>query len=114
MQGLDRNTGRAILGDDYLIDRIQSCLSMRQGTHPMRRLKGSRLPSLLDRPLNDSTLFEIKLAAIDALSHPDNGLTDLIVKKVSISHVDSGVVALDVVIEQSGMVKNLTGIQVRK
>ena len=66
MIGTNRVTGQTISDKEYLKDRIQSCLTMRIGTHPMRRLKGSRLPELIDRPLNKTTLFEIQVAALDA------------------------------------------------
>lgn len=114
LSGIRRHDGAALSGDDYLKDRIQSCLSMREGTHPMRRLKGSRLPDLIDRPLNQATLFEIKVAVFDALASPANGMNEMTVSKVEISHVESGRVSLSVVIKVEGRLKTLGGIEVTR
>jgi len=112
--GIDRVTGLVIEGERYLKDRIQSCLSMRIGTHPMRRLKGSRIPQLLDAPLNETTLFEIKVAVFDALAHPANGFADLTVKKVTLYNRETEKVSLSVIFEQNDKIKTLNGIEVTR
>lgn len=112
--GLDRATGLVITDDAYLKDRIQSCLSMRIGTHPMRRLKGSRIPELIDRPLNETTLFEIKVAVFDALAHPANGFDDLTVTQVRVNAVESGRVQISIAFSQNGKLTQLDGIEVTR
>lgn len=114
MKGLDRVTGLELEGRAYLVDRIQSCLSMRIGTHPMRRLKGSKIPALLDRPLNENTLFEMKIAALDALASPQNGFADLDVVQVAIDQVGAGKITLTVSIFSRGETLPLTGIEIVK
>ncbi len=114
MIGIDRTTGKIIADQDYLKDRIQSCLTTRMGTFPMRRLKGSRLPALIDRPLNKSTAFEIQLAALDALSSEQNGFNDLTVKQVVIDLIVSGKVSLTVVFKQNGITDSIQGIEITR
>lgn len=112
--GLDRSTGLMITDEAYLKDRIESCLSMRIGTHPMRRLKGSRIPELIDRPLNETTLFEIKVAVFDALAHPANGFKDLTVTHVRVNTVEPGRLELSIVFSQNGKLTQLDGIEVAR
>ena len=112
--GIARQTGTLIKDEAYLKDRIQSCLSMRLGTHPMRRLKGSRIPELIDRPLNATTLFEIKVAVFDALAHPANGFADLTVTKVEIRAVEPGKVEISIVYSINGKLQQLSGIEVSR
>ncbi|MDQ7011682.1 MAG: hypothetical protein Q9M29_07670 [Mariprofundaceae bacterium] len=114
MIGIDRTTGRVIADTAYLKDRIASCLGMRRGTHPMRRLKGSRIPELIDRPVNQATLFEMQVAAIEALSHPENGLTDLNLRRVVVDRVEAGRVHLTLVFQQNGQQQTLSGVVVSR
>jgi len=110
MNGINRTTGKQIQGDAYLKDRIQSCLSMRIGTHSMRRLKGSRIPALIDAPTHSATVFEIQVAALDALSSPANGFSDLAVLRVVVDKVLAGSVQLTIVFRQKGIIKTLAGV----
>ncbi|WP_294948246.1 hypothetical protein [Sulfurivirga sp.] len=97
MKGISRHTGKVIEGTDYLRERIQSVLTTRVGTSVMRRTKGSRLPELIDAPTNARNLFEIQLAALDALRNPkDNGLADLDVRRVSVDTDRAGQVIVTV------------------
>jgi len=113
MIGLNRTTGKQIQGDAYLKDRIQSCLGMRVGTHPMRRLKGSRIPVLIDAPTNKATIFEIQVAAMDALSSPANGFSDLIVNQVKVDAINNGAIHLTIVLKQKGTMKTLNGVVIQ-
>ncbi|MDG4811933.1 hypothetical protein P8629_02835 [Hydrogenovibrio sp. 3SP14C1] len=115
MIGMDRNTGKVISDEVYLKDRIQSCLSMRLGTHPMRREKGSRIPDLIDAPTNSANLFEMKVAVVDALNNSANGFSDLNVTKIIINPVTNpGTVTFDIVHKQNGVAETLSGIEVSR
>ena len=96
MKGLSRYTGKVIEGVDYLQERIESVLTMRVNTSVMRREKGSRLPELIDAPTNARNLFEMQLAALDALKDPNNGLTDLDVRRVWVETDAQGKVIIKV------------------
>lgn len=55
LTGMDRNTGKAISGDDHLAQSIADILTTPIGTRPMRRDYGSLLFELIDKPLNAAT-----------------------------------------------------------
>ncbi len=114
MIGIDRKSGKVISDSDYLRDRIESCLSMRIGTHPMRRLKGSRIPELIDRPLNSATVFELQVAAIDALSGVENGFNDLLLLRVVVDRVVAGVVHLSIVFSVKGITSRLENLVISR
>ncbi len=91
MIGMDENTGKRIDGVAYLKQRIKSVLSMRIGSSVMRPLKGSRLPELIDTPLNATGEFELQVAAIDALDDKENnGLEDFDVDTVKVKSSSDG------------------------
>ncbi len=115
MIGIDRQTGKVIRDEAYLRDRLQSCLSMRRGTHPMARRKGSAIPSLIDRPMNKTTLFELQVAAIEALSDVHNGLSDFAVKQIKVLPVVTpGTLNFMIIYAVDGITKTLTGIEVSR
>lgn len=91
MIGMNESTGKRIEGVDYLKQRIKSVLSMRFGSSVMRPLKGSRLPELIDSPMNQAGLFELQVAALDALDNQqDNGLVDFAVDQVTVTPSSDG------------------------
>jgi Bacteriophage baseplate protein W len=114
MIGVDRTTGLVISDNDYLRDRIISCLSMREGSHPMRRRKGSRIPEMIDRPTNKATVFEIQVAVIDALSSEQNGFADLIIIRVIVDKISAGNVHLTIVFKNNNEIKTLNGVVVSR
>ncbi len=114
MIGLDAVSGQVVRDEAYLKSRIESCLSMRQGTHPMRRQKGSRIPELLDRPLNATTLFDIQVAVMDALDNPQNGFKGLSIKQVKAIRLSQGGVSIEIIYQVKDQVKVLQGITVSR
>lgn len=67
MIGTSATTGRALSGIDHLRQSIRDILTTRVGTRVMRRAYGSRLPELVDAPLNDETLVDLYAEAVSAL-----------------------------------------------
>lgn len=59
MNGINASTGAALSGMDHLRQSIRDILTTRVGTRVMRRAYGSRLPELVDAPLNDETLVDL-------------------------------------------------------
>ncbi len=91
MIGIDENTGKRIEGIAYLQQRIKSILSMRLGTSVMRPHKGSGLPNMIDAPLNASGVFELQVAAINALDdEKNNGLSDFDVETIKVLSSSNG------------------------
>lgn len=67
MIGLDRHTGLQLGGDAHLTQSIVDILTTPIGSRVMRRSYGSRLPDLIDMPLNGETVIEFFVAAAEAL-----------------------------------------------
>ena len=67
MIGTDANTGGALSGIDHLRQSVRDILTTRVGTRVMRRAYGSRLPELVDAPLNDETLVDLYAETFSAL-----------------------------------------------
>lgn len=68
MRGTDSKTGKALAGLDHLRQSVRDILTTPIGSRVMRRDYGSQLFSLIDAPLNRSTLMDIYAASADALS----------------------------------------------
>ena len=67
MRGIDNTTGKTLDGLAHLKQSIRDILSTPIGTRVMRREYGSRLPRLVDAPLNPDTVVEIYAATAEAL-----------------------------------------------
>lgn len=67
MNGMDRHTGRPLVGADHLRQSIDDILSTPFGTRVGRRTYGSLLPELLAQPLNDLGRLRVVAAAALAL-----------------------------------------------
>ncbi|MCP3965481.1 MAG: phage baseplate protein [Lentisphaerae bacterium] len=67
MTGIDHTSGRYLSGLDHLKQSINDILTTPIGTRVMRREYGSRLPRLVDAPLNSSTLVDLYSATAEAL-----------------------------------------------
>lgn len=67
MAGMSRITGKALGGFDHLRQSIADILTTPIGTRVHRRDYGSRLPRLVDRPINSSLVAELVAATAEAL-----------------------------------------------
>lgn len=67
MNGTNAATGKALSGIDHLRQSITDILTTPIGTRVMRRDYGSRLPRLVDAPMNRATLLDIYTATAEAL-----------------------------------------------
>lgn len=67
MIGMNRATGKPCEGADHLRQSIGDILGTPVGTRVGRRDYGSRIPELLDQPLNDVTRIRVFAAAALAL-----------------------------------------------
>ncbi|MDE1465803.1 GPW/gp25 family protein [Spartinivicinus poritis] len=67
MKGTHRQTGKPLSNLDHLRQSITDILTTRIGTRLMRRDYGSRLPELVDCPMNGQWLVEIYAATAEAL-----------------------------------------------
>lgn len=67
MQGIS-TSGKPLSGIDHLRQSIRDILTTRRGTRVMCRDYGSRLPDLVDRPMNPALRMDIYAATAEALS----------------------------------------------
>ena len=67
MRGTDARTGAALTGLEHLRQSVGDVLGTRIGTRVMRREFGSRLPELVDAPLNDGLRAAVAAATVEAL-----------------------------------------------
>lgn len=90
MQGLSTK-GRTLSGIEHLRQSIHDILTTRKGTRVMCREYGSRLPELVDRPVNPAFEMDVYAATAEALAkwEPRFELT-----QVSITDITEGKVTL--------------------
>lgn len=69
MSGMNAKTGHAISGKEHIAQSIQNILITPVGSRLMRRSYGSLLPEMLDMPITDSLIMQMKAAVVLALTH---------------------------------------------
>ncbi|WP_187967854.1 GPW/gp25 family protein [Aquibium microcysteis] len=65
--GLDARTGRLLYGWEHCVQSITEILHTEFGERVQRRLFGSDLPRIIDRPQNEETVMDIYMATAQAL-----------------------------------------------
>lgn len=85
--GMSRTTGDSLGGFDHLRQSIWDILTTPIGTRVHRRDYGSRLPLLVDRPINKSLISELVAATAEALDRwePRLKLEQVVIDNVSSS-----------------------------
>jgi phage baseplate assembly protein W len=68
MSGMQASTGKRIEGDAHIAQSIRDILTTPIGTRVMRRDYGSRLPELIDAPLNAATRLLMSAATASAIA----------------------------------------------
>lgn len=68
MNGTDATTGKPLDGLAHLQQSIKDILTTPIGSRVMRRDYGSRLPRLVDAPMNRATLIDLYAATAEALA----------------------------------------------
>jgi len=92
MRGTDANTGKPLSGISHLKQSIRDILTTRIGSRYLRRNYGSRLPDLVDAPLNETTIMDIYAATIEALLTWEPRIAP---QSVKVSKVSPGQILLD-------------------
>ncbi len=109
MIGTDPATARNLSGIDHLKIRVRDILTTRIGERVMRREYGSRLPELVDQPVNKGWLVEAYAAVAEAL---DRWEPELRLIRTQVESVNEGHVSLRIICEYlpEGRVVTLDGI----
>jgi len=95
MAGMSRTDATALGGFDHLRQSIQDILTTPIGTRVHRRDYGSRIPRLVDRPINNALVAELVAATAEALDRWEPRLRLEQVKIDSVS--DAGQISLSLV-----------------
>jgi phage baseplate assembly protein W len=90
---MDSSSGKGLAGLDHLRQSVRDILTTPLGSRVMRREYGSRLFSLVDAPINQSTLVEIYAATATALRRWEPRIA---VESVSASKAEVGKVEVTV------------------
>lgn len=93
MQGMSAHSGEALTGIDHLRQSIGDILTTPIGSRVMRRDYGSRVPELVDAPLNRGTLVQIYAAAADALGQWEPRFR---LERIRATEIEEGAVSIDV------------------
>jgi phage baseplate assembly protein W len=111
MNGTNASTGKWLTGLDHLRQSITDILMTPIGSRVMRRDYGSRLPELVDAPMNGETIMDLYAATADALQTWEPRIQ---VTQVSLSSATPGAVEIDVtgIYLPDGQVVTLDGIKV--
>lgn len=112
MLGTSATTGKALQGVEHLRQSIADILTTPIGSRVMRREYGSQLFSLVDAPLNRSTVMDIIAATADALERWEPRIS---VTKITPSSDTAGSVSvsLEGVYLPDGRVVSIDGIVIK-
>ncbi len=69
MNGIDATTGKALSGIDHLRQSVADIVTTPIGSRVMRRDYGSRLPDLVDRPVNATWIADAYAWTAEAIAH---------------------------------------------
>ncbi|MCP3967438.1 MAG: phage baseplate protein [Lentisphaerae bacterium] len=87
MTGIDKNSGKSLSGLVHLKQSISDILTTPIGSRVMRREYGSRLPRLVDAPLNSQTLVDFYSATAEALIRWEPRFRLISVKALTVSEL---------------------------
>jgi phage baseplate assembly protein W len=87
MNGIDASTGKNISGLAHLRQSVRDILTTPIGTRVLRRDYGSRLPRLVDAPMNDATKLDMMAATYEAL---ETWEPRLLLDQISVQHAAPG------------------------
>ena len=110
MSGMNAATGKTITGIEHLRQSVLDILSTPVGTRVMRRDYGSRLPYLVDAPLNGRVLMAIIAESAGAVRRWEPRLK---VKRVQVDELRDGYVriSMDAIYKPFGNLIRISGVE---
>ena len=93
MQGMNAKTGKPLQGIEHLKQSITDILATPIGSRVMLRHYGSRLPFLLDQPVNANLVTEIQASVVEALEKFEKRVS---ISRVTVDTVSGGQVNLTI------------------
>lgn len=112
MLGTNANDGKPLEGLAHLAQSIRDILTTPIGSRVMRRDYGSRLPQLVDAPLNRRTIMDLYAATAEAIKRWEPRFR---LKRTSITDTSGGAVVLELTGDYlpDGKEVTLDGIKVK-
>ncbi len=105
--GVSAITGAALSGDDHLRQSLGDILGTPIGTRVMRRDYGSKVPALLDAPINAAVIADLVASTAEAIYRWEPRIR---LKRVLVRAVTAGRVTLDLIVETQGRLVRLEGV----
>lgn len=105
--GVDPVTGQTIRGEQHLRRCLGDILSTRIGSRVMDRAYGSRVPALLDAPVNPNTAADLVASTAEAVRRWE---PRVVLKRVVVRAAEAGGFALDLVVAVRGRILTLEGV----
>ncbi|PZO04853.1 MAG: phage baseplate protein [Alphaproteobacteria bacterium] len=106
-RGLSAQTGGTVSGEAHLRQSIRDILTTPIGSRVMRRNYGSRIPELMDAPMNASIVADLVATTAQALRAFEPRIT---LKRVLVRAVSAGAVTLDLIVAVNGRELRLDGV----
>jgi phage baseplate assembly protein W len=106
-KGLSNQDGLAVADDAHLVQSIRDLLTTPIGSRVMRRSYGSRLPTMVDAPMNRGLLADATAAIAEALQAFEPRVR---LESVSAREVAAGKLTVDLVVIAQGRPLKLEGV----
>lgn len=106
-RGLSSATGAGITGDAHLRQSLADILSTPLGSRRMRLDYGSRIPELLDAPMNPGVVADLVAAAAQAIRQWEPRVT---LRRVAVRSAAAGRLTLDLFVTVNGRELKLEGV----
>jgi hypothetical protein len=91
MIGMDRSTGKTLLGWEQMVSRVAQVMTTQIGSREKRRGFGSRVPETLSKNTSNQLLILAQSYALDAFFNPVNCISDFTPTRCVASRHDSGI-----------------------
>ncbi len=99
MQGMRRQTGVALSGDEHIWQSVTDILMTPIGTRVMRRAYGSDLMNIIDKPSLENHIAEIYMATVEALTKWEPRIKVSEVQLLSVSEEGKVIIGLSLIIK---------------
>lgn len=106
-RGLSADTGGVVAGDAHLRQSLRDLLTTPIGTRVMRRDYGSRIPELIDAPMNAGVLADLVATTAEAIRKFE---PRIVLKRVVVRSIEAGRLTIDLFVAVNGRALKLDGV----
>lgn len=94
IKGMSRHSGLSVDQTDHILQSLRDILTTPIGSRVMRRDYGSLIPFIIDSPLNNYLLMQLRASVIHALMRWEYRITPVRIEMVTDSRASQGVATL--------------------